>query len=482
MYHSDLQSVSQYIRKRVAKKLPTNQSLQVIDEIGRALLELRNQNTAEIVENCSVDRSETNFETMDIVGNLMLDYQYPALAAFDVAQMSSPPCKNGIQRPSDAKDDVHALARVAYQLLTGVRPVMDNGALVEYQLDEKPVLQQELNWWQRKALKKALAADRSQRTPDIQSFLHELNKVSITPSLQRIGISLILALTSIGGVILWNSTATDRIQTSDRVLEISKLKNESPNFASFETNAVSNLTSGGSMQATSDIGIKKTIQFDTDPQKDAVLEKSPISFSTRKDSLLEKIAFIDEVEAAYQKILKIDPSNKAAKRGLNQIEDKYVQLILSIWETGDKPLSIELNNRRLNSAPKNRRLLTLRKELLKLTSKRKLDAPSIHTIQRLIDKAEEHIKASRFILPAEKNAVETYKQVLRLDPQNAIALKGLNAMAVIFENAARENLASGNLNESAALIEQGLMISPQRSQLLSLRKTVSAASAKRQMH
>ncbi len=55
-------------------------------------------------------------------------------------------------------------------------------------------------------------------------------------------------------------------------------------------------------------------------------------------------------------------------------------------------------------------------------------------------------------------------------------------MAVIFENAARENLASGNLNESAVLIEQGLMISPQQSQLLSLRKTVSTAYAKRQTH
>ncbi len=480
MYHSETRSLTQYIRKRVTKKLPTNQSLQIINEIGQAFVEMRKQEVAEVVESRVDDRPAKRLQTMDTVSNLAVAYPGAAFTDFTSTEMSSPSCKDNLIKQSDAKADVHALAQIAYQLLTGLRPRTNNGTLVEYQLDGKPIVQQGLNRWQRKALKKALTGDRSQRTSHIQSFLQELNRVSVEPSIQRIGLSLILILASIGGVFLWKSTDTYQIQATDRVLEISKSGNQSTSFARFETKAMPNFSSGGSTKSTGNMVIEKATQFDTDQQKYAVINERPLTFSTRKDSLLEKIAYIDEVAAAYQKILKIDPSNKTATQGLNQIEDKYVQSILSIWETGDKPLSIKLNDQRLSSAPDNRRLLSLRKELLKLPSERKLDTSAINTIQGLINTAEEHIKASHFILPAEKNAVETYKEVLRLDPQNEIALNGLNAMAMVFENAAREDLASGNLNESAMLVEQGLMISPQRPQLISLREAISTASATRQ--
>ncbi len=402
MYHSETRSVIQYIRKRVAKKLPTNLSLQLIDEIGQTLVEIRKQEVVEIVVSRADDSPAKNLEPMDIVSNLAVAYPGAAFTDFAATETNSSNCKDDLKRQSDAKDDVHALAQIAYQLLTGVRPRTDNGTLVDYQLDGKSIVQQELNRWQRKALKKAFTADRSQRTPNIQSFLQELNRVSVKPSIQRIGLSLILILAGIGGVFLWKSTGMDRIQATGRVLEISKPGNQSSSFARFETKAVSIFSNGGSTKVTGNIVAEKSAHSDTNQHKDAVLEERPIKFSTRKDSLLEKIAYIDEVAAAYQKILKIDPSNKTAKRGLNQIGDKYAQSILSIWETGDKALSIELNDQRLISAPENKHLLSLHKELVKLPSKRKLDAPSINTIQRLIDKAEEHFKASRFILPAKK--------------------------------------------------------------------------------
>jgi serine/threonine protein kinase len=60
---------------------------------------------------------------------------------------------------------------------------------------------------------------------------------------------------------------------------------------------------------------------------------------------------------AYKAVLEIDPNNKAALKGINDIAQHYEQQARALWEQDERDLSIEMLNKGLRAAPNNRDLL-----------------------------------------------------------------------------------------------------------------------------
>ncbi len=459
MHQPESQSVVNYIRKRSAKKLPTQLSLQLITEIGLGLIESSKQDSGEIVK-CHNKRlsgfhSSRDIADIDIIDQLVMGY--PALQAITVAarETNEPNGAEKCQQSTSEKQDVYALGRIACELLTGIRPAMDNEPL-ESRYDAIVIGQNRVKRWQLQALSKALASDPTQR-PSIEKFLAELNTPSVIPLLQRTSVLLIVVMLGLAGMYGLSSVDSEKIQGADRYLKDSESGKEGVDFALFEVQELSDY-----------------IATNTDLHR---FDKSrPV-----EEQWLEPLVSMDEVAAAYFKLLSVDPKNSAAQRGLQEIGDKYLQLIHKVLETGDKQFANELLERGLNSVPKHKRLLSLRNKIQNPATKKALDNSVVKAIARLVKDADEHIKASRFILPLRNNAVETYKEILRLDSHNSVAVDGLNSMATVFENAAQESLAAGNLEESLALIEQGLMIRPKHTHLLTLQTALAAELAESSM-
>ncbi|MDQ3731225.1 MAG: hypothetical protein M3329_04565, partial [Pseudomonadota bacterium] len=94
------------------------------------------------------------------------------------------------------------------------------------------------------------------------------------------------------------------------------------------------------------------------------------------------------------------------------------------------------------------------------------------TVERLLETADQQFAAADLFEPRGDNAYRTYQRILAIEPDHPDALKGMARIADKLEQDARAARSFGNLNESVALIRQGLSADPGDEELLDLRKQV----------
>jgi serine/threonine protein kinase len=81
-------------------------------------------------------------------------------------------------------------------------------------------------------------------------------------------------------------------------------------------------------------------------------------------------------------------------------------------------------------------------------------------ILRLLEIAEMHFMIGKLVEPKGTNALEAYREVLLLSPNNQAALEGLNNIASEYEQQAHEQWKKGESTSSIVLLKKGLLASP----------------------
>ncbi|MGH8590975.1 MAG: hypothetical protein ACREXX_17105, partial [Gammaproteobacteria bacterium] len=173
----------------------------------------------------------------------------------------------------------------------------------------------------------------------------------------------------------------------------------------------------------------------------------------------------DNAFETYRMLLAVVPGQAEALAGLEQIAQRYVQLAEAAREPGNVEASLALIDQGLQAVPGHARLAELRTAL---------GSGQAEAILGLLGKAEQQLVASRLTAPKGDNALETYQQILALDPGNAKGRDGLETIAGHYHALAQDRQRAGDLQAALAFVDEGLKVQPEDGGLIARKKAIQA--------
>jgi serine/threonine protein kinase len=205
--------------------LPTETALRYIDELGNGLAYAHKQNLI----HCDLKPANIFLAANGTVK--LLDFgitrafkqerpQGKDDTLFDPASLKAlTPAYASLEmfkgEPPDPRDDIYALACVAYELLTGTHPYKKVAAHKAQELKLKPPPVAGLSRQQQKALRKALALPRQQRTASVEDFLQGMQPpTSHAKQLALAGAAILM----IGGAFLIQPLRTQMLEEAQLAL------------------------------------------------------------------------------------------------------------------------------------------------------------------------------------------------------------------------------------------------------------------------
>ena len=227
------------------------------------------------------------------------------------------------------------------------------------------------------------------------------------------------------------------------------------------------------------------------------LDKGPVSLSSAD---LQKIALLlnqadgllragrlttpanQNAHDKYLEVLRIDPINQAAMEGLEKIVGQYVDLVNSRLKAGDRGRARTYLERAATVLPDDPRVVSLQKELQMGSMPPKQDladqtgggkslSPELAAKkQKLFKQAEDLLAKGSHVLPKGSNAYEQFRQVLKLDPEDAAAKIGMERAIVAFSFQVESRILSKDYSMADFYLKQAEATIPDDPELLRLRE------------
>ena len=201
---------------------------------------------------------------------------------------------------------------------------------------------------------------------------------------------------------------------------------------------------------------------------------------TPDDFLKPHIEELNVIARSYQAILELDSGNADARQGLSKLAVDFGELATFARNHFTNIAAAVVIAEGLKAVPNDARLLKQQATLNAAFSGGQPSAAVQTQITKMTSEAKQDIKNLRLVEPPGNNAVSRLKAILSLDPQNKFANEQLERLGLFFHDAAHAAFIQGDVKQGVQKLEQGLLISPGHTQLLSLRREVSSRMAKSQ--
>jgi len=176
----------------------------------------------------------------------------------------------------------------------------------------------------------------------------------------------------------------------------------------------------------------------------------------------------DNAFETYRIILAVVPGEEGALGGLKRIAERYAELARSYKRKGNLRGSRVAIEQGLQAVPGHAALFDLKKDIA---------STNADAVGALLRKADRQFVASRLTEPRGDNALQSYREILRMDPSNEQAKKGVHMIVQHYELLAEDHQQSGSLQEALALVDEALKVEPGDGSLLAQRKAIVLALA-----
>jgi len=170
----------------------------------------------------------------------------------------------------------------------------------------------------------------------------------------------------------------------------------------------------------------------------------------------------------YKKVLKRDPENLAARKGVVEIADRYAQLAEREMQRTKNQKALEFIATGLSVDADNRRLWSLKEKI-----NRQVEQQRQRKIQRLLVQANDSLSAYKLTKPKNDNALYYFREVEKLDSSNAEARRGREKIADRYADLAEKEMNSFDYDNARRYIATGLEIDPGNKHLLELKTEVN---------
>ena len=348
MEYLEGESLQHLFLRQGTSKLPTEQALNIIDAIGQGLAYAHQKG----IVHCDLKpgniflTKDNNVKILDfgIARAAMHPEQFHQDATrFDPASLGAltpayASCEMLENARPDARDDIYALACVAYEMLLGRHPFRKMPADVARDNKLKPAPIKGLTKQQWKVLSQGLAFEREKRPDTVTQFVDGLRGTKPTSGHTRRG----KVMTALITLTLSAALGTYAYQT--------KLIAPQPQPIVTDTTTTESLTNN-----------TKPVVLNSEQQKtiEHLLEAAEIHFMVHRVTEPEG----SNAFAAYRHILEIDPNNSQAKAGLKKIADYYENLAQTEFQKGDTKKALSMIQTGLKVMPGHTGLVALKQKM-----------------------------------------------------------------------------------------------------------------------
>lgn len=150
---------------------------------------------------------------------------------------------------------------------------------------------------------------------------------------------------------------------------------------------------------------------------------------------------------AYQEVLRLAPGNPVAIAELDALSHHYASLAAEAADTGRVDQAISFLDRASAANDQLPELATVREKIQQATTLQS-------AISDMLQQASAYRAAGALINPPGENAAELYHRVLATDPDNVIAMQGLNEVVSQLLATATQLLGAGDLDSVRSLIDR----------------------------
>ena len=397
------ESLSQKIRWGTMR-IPVKQALQIVNEIGSALEYAHARGVVhDDLKPANVfltDSGAVKVIDFGIAQALRITAKNDANAPHfgpDNYSLTTPsyasPEMLDLKKP-DPRDDVYALACIAYELLAGRHPFGRVRATEarNHGLELRPSQAFTAAQWD--SLQHALTFDLDQRTPTVAEFLTSFN--ASTRWVGRVSLAAGVVAFSIATILFINSSqqlVSKWPAKPDAMVELTTDEQARLTEQAFRSQRSSSLFQND-MVSSADVEIQAANTSGTDAGEPAPVK--PIitnEWSTAQSNNLEPET--DEFAA----ITEVPPIEITEKRLPGAVKSQSP-------DASNQSLRAGLQHSTIEPQPRDKR-------------------PAEQQVTDLLLLAQSHINARRLSTPAGNNALQTYREVLRLEPDNAKAKQGI---------------------------------------------------------